>query len=85
MTTKCLCSIRSETNYKKCVELFIQEGSSTNKLLSICDQFRDNDMLELGVRITDDAEFPISFVDREILIKYVKGRSVLCCVVFYMC
>ncbi len=57
------------SNFRNAVRAAAKENKSAGDLLKICDKFRDEDMVELGVKIADESEFPFSFVPREQLLR----------------
>jgi cysteinyl-tRNA synthetase len=66
--------VEAFNKYRNQIRAAVKEKKSMQELLEISDKFRDEDMVELGVRITDDNEFPIAFVDKNELIKEREER-----------
>jgi len=62
------------TVFRTEVRSLAKKNSPPKEYLDLCDDFRDNKMPDLGIRISDDGTFPYSFVDRDELLKEKKDK-----------
>jgi cysteinyl-tRNA synthetase len=62
-------------NFRNAVRAAAKENKSAVELLKICDKFRDEDMVQLGVKIADESEFPFSFVPIEQLLREREDKK----------
>jgi cysteinyl-tRNA synthetase len=67
--------VASAVQFRKNVRSLVKENKPSTEILDLCDQFRDETMPHLGIKIVDDGEFDFYFVDKDTLIKEIEQQK----------
>jgi len=66
--------LKNLTDFRSSIRNLAKSNAPNYEYLNLCDDIRDNKMPELGVRISDDGNFPFEFVDREYLLQEKRKK-----------